>query len=247
MDILDKTSDPLQLLCLIGAFEYAVSTGKDTVDSFCSTYKLRPKALKEVRQLRIQLTEIVRKNFNMPDLAVNPSLPPPSREQRKVLRQIILTGYIDQVAMRKDFLDESVNFSKKRVSKVPYKCLYTDEDVFIHPSSVLYHNNSPPEVMTFIELIRNDTKTTLRRLLYLMRVKIVLEVTDVDRNWLSRIGVGMCSYGKPLDRPLPRYNNDRTEVEVWCPISFGSKSWPLPAVKIKQKRIGTRWVFERQL
>lgn len=86
--------------------------------------------MKEIQELRIQLTRIVTqsnsKDRNQPQLEndggevykrdANPDdpegikglnqLPPPSREQKVLLRQIISSGFIDQVARRVPEIDE---------------------------------------------------------------------------------------------------------------------------------------------
>lgn len=76
--------------------------------------------------------------------------------QLKVLRQLLTSAFIDQVAIRKDLVDKSSNISFSKVVStrgVPYRAFGIDEDLFIHPSSNLFHN-APPEFIVFNELHR---------------------------------------------------------------------------------------------
>ncbi|KAJ8869164.1 hypothetical protein PR048_030734 [Dryococelus australis] len=91
--------DVMVLMGAVGAAEYANSQGK--LAEFCSRHRLRPKAVTEVRKLRQQLsTEVSRSVPGGLDLVVDPAMPPPSDTQALLLRQIMLSGLVDQVARR---------------------------------------------------------------------------------------------------------------------------------------------------
>ena len=77
--------------------------------------------------------------------------------QLKVIRQLLTAGFIDQVAVRKDRITQtSTTGVQLATSKgVAYKALGIEEDVFIHPSSVLA-NGSPPEYVIFHEVVRTS-------------------------------------------------------------------------------------------
>lgn len=63
-------------------------------------------------------------------------------------------GFIDQVAVRKDRIAPSSSGEQYTTSKgIPYRALGIQEDVFIHPSSVLA-NSAPPEYIVFSEVVR---------------------------------------------------------------------------------------------
>lgn len=80
-----------RLLAAVGASEFSQQ-------SLC---ELRPAALREIRRMRLQLTEEL--NLLVPDwnLTVNPKMPPPSQVQMVALRQIILCAMADNVAKKK--------------------------------------------------------------------------------------------------------------------------------------------------
>lgn len=69
--------DVMVLLRALGAAEHA-STTKEGVEKFCGKCGLRYKAVVEARKLRVQLTNEL--NLNVPNLnlAVDPTMPPPT-------------------------------------------------------------------------------------------------------------------------------------------------------------------------
>lgn len=74
----------------------------------------------------------------------------------KVLRQLLTAGFIDQVAVRKDRIEQIAGGAQYSSSKgVAYRALGVPEDVFIHPSSVLA-NSPPPEYLVFNEVVRTS-------------------------------------------------------------------------------------------
>jgi ATP-dependent RNA helicase DHX37/DHR1 len=70
------------------------------------------------------------------------------------LRQLLAAGFIDRIAVRKDVTERSSSGTKFASSRgVEYRAIDIAEDVFIHPSSVLFHQR-PPEYIAFQEVIR---------------------------------------------------------------------------------------------
>ncbi|RKP09776.1 hypothetical protein THASP1DRAFT_28429 [Thamnocephalis sphaerospora] len=190
-------------------------------------------AMLEIRKLRRQLTNIVQVNCPGVDVCINPQMPPPSALQSKLLRQILMTGFIDQVAVRKDLVDSSVRVAK-RSRDVPYATMWSEEDAYLHPTSVLYGASPAPEMVIYGELLRTS--------------KVWLQgATAVERRWAPLVGKPLCIYGKPLASPAPQYNATKDIATVFVVPSFGPKSWTLPAVKAQQRRVGTRWQFDRVL
>lgn len=126
-----------------------------------------------------------------------------------MLRQLLTAGFIDQVAVRKDRVEQTpLTGVKYATSKgVPYRALGVSEDVFIHPSSVLA-NTVPPEYVVFNELIRT-TRVWIKG------------VTVVNPAWLSSLSNGsLCTFSKPVKNA----NGD-----MMVTPRFGM--WELPAVK----------------
>lgn len=68
--------DNMVLLRAVGAAEYANSEGK--LEKFCIDYGLRHKAVIEIRKLRLQLTNEIKKNLPEVEVFVDPKLKPPT-------------------------------------------------------------------------------------------------------------------------------------------------------------------------
>lgn len=102
----------------------------------------------EIHKLRGQLTHLLNQTFPNLNAYVDPKMSIPSQKQLKALRQIITAGFIDSVAVRKDILNpEGGKLRAKSSRGVPYQTLWSAEDAFIHPSSVLFHSEPPPWVV----------------------------------------------------------------------------------------------------
>lgn len=72
------------------------------------------------------------------------------------MRQLLTAGFIDHVAVRKDLLQKTPEGSKYSSSRgIPYCALDVEEDVFIHPSSVLFHS-PPPDYVVYQEIVRTS-------------------------------------------------------------------------------------------
>jgi ATP-dependent RNA helicase DHX37/DHR1 len=82
----------------ISGAEYVNSCNK--LQAFCEENGLRPKAMTEIRKLRIQLTNEMNLNMKNVDFSVDPQMPPPTNLEAKLLRQILLAGMGDQIARK---------------------------------------------------------------------------------------------------------------------------------------------------
>ncbi|KAJ2206562.1 putative ATP-dependent RNA helicase DHR1, partial [Coemansia sp. RSA 521] len=153
----DPTSDVLKWLTVVGAYEYAGAT-----DAACQEHFVRAKAMGDIRKLRRQLTNLVQMYCPGADAAMDPQMPPPSRLQQSVLRQIILAGFMDQVAVRGDIAgyhdpDEDTSTKRRGQQAVPYMTMWSSEPVFIHPESVVYigaRTTGMPQAIVYSELQR---------------------------------------------------------------------------------------------
>ncbi|BEJ13137.1 hypothetical protein CspHIS471_0303110 [Cutaneotrichosporon sp. HIS471] len=208
-------SDMFKLLSAIGAYEHTPTT------SFCAEYFLRPKAMQEIQQLRSQIARIA--GISLSRMA------PPSSKERKVLRQILCAGFIDQVAVLESIASKKGSSAHSSARGVPYRALGVPEPVYLHPSSVLFHH-TPPDFVVFSEVVRT--------------ARVCLKgVTKVQASWLAVLGKDMCSFSRPLETPGMRAKSlTATEREVVVVPHFGDLGVDLPPVKRKQRREGTRWV-----
>ncbi|KAJ1800725.1 putative ATP-dependent RNA helicase DHR1 [Coemansia sp. RSA 2399] len=232
----DPTSDILKCLTVIGAFEY--SGGTETV---CAEYYVRPKAMSEIRKLRGQLTNLVQMYCPDVDIAMDPHMPPPTKLQQSVIRQIVLAGFLDQVAIRGDIAgfhssDEESAVKKRGIHATPYVTMWSNEPVFVHPESVAYiaarKSGSMPQAIVYLEL-QHTTRLWAKM------------VTIVNTKWLATIGQPLCTFGNPLPYPLPKYNETHDQMTCYVEPRFGPKSWELAMVKVEERRAGTRWLITK--
>lgn len=208
-------SDMFKLLAAIGAYEH------NPTASFCNEYFLRHKAMQEIQQLRSQISRIA--NLPLERIA------PPSDKERKILRQILTAGFIDQVAVLESIVSKKGSSAHASARGVPYRALGVPEPVYLHPSSVLFHH-TPPDYLVFTEVVRT--------------ARVCLKgVTKVQGSWLAVLGKDMCTFSRPLETPGMRAKAvTANEREVIVVPHFGDLGVDLPPIKRRQRREGTRWV-----
>lgn len=212
--------DPMILLKAIGAAEYAHSQGK--LQEFCDENGLRMKGVLEIRKLRVQLTNEV--NLNVPNLslAVNPKMEPPTDQQAKLLRQILLSGLGDQVA-RKIPDDEIKLKEDKHKFKHAYQIPDVEEPVFMHSCSIL--KKKQPEWVIYQEIFetRNGDSTKM----------FIRGITAIEPEWLLKFAPALCNFTKTLEEPEPRYESDDDKIYCHVKASFGRSGWELPISEIE--------------
>jgi len=153
-------------------------------------------------------------NFPEDAREFSPKLRPPSDLQLRALRQIIVSGFIDQIAVRKDLVDASVSHGTQRSTcrNVAYQAMGVEEEVFIHPSSVIFET-SPPGYIAFQEIVQTSRP-------YLKFV------TVVNPSWLSTLGPALCTFSKKATSG----DLKRLATENLVTL-FGPGRWELPPVQ----------------
>ena len=99
------------------------------------------------------------------------------------------------------------------------------DDVYIHPSSVLF-NHSPPDYVVYLEVVRTN-RIWLKGLFPLSRprridLKNLIGLTVVNAAWLSNLGKSLCTFSKPIKTKDGRI--------VVIP-HFGPAGWELPPIE----------------
>lgn len=206
--------DPMILLRAVGAAEYAAVRGD--LLSFCNSNGLRHKAVVEIRKLRVQLTNEVNLNVSDLNLSVDPRMPPPTDIQAKLLRQVLLSGLVDQVAKRVD-PDELKEGEDKRKWKHAYQIPELESPVFLHSSSVL--RKELPEWVVYQEIYETN-KPYMRG------------VTAIEPEWLPIFAPALCNISEPLSEPPPRYDLESDRLLCHVSSTFGRSGWPLPIMEL---------------
>ncbi|WPH00941.1 Hypothetical protein R9X50_00377500 [Acrodontium crateriforme] len=273
----DDQSDAIKLLTAVAAHAEASSQTNSLVGAaakFCSDFFLREKGMLEVQQLRHQLHSIVvsrnQKSSNSRE-RFNPAIPLPTEKERKMLNQIVAAGFIDQIAIRADLLEDNTSaFGRKprRAGEVAYRTLIpssSDEpnattlsaqdlalhrSVFIHPSSLLARLSvkEMPSYIIYTHLSRappatiNSTKIPRTRM---------HPLTTVGPKQLAALAEGtpLLELGKPIGK-IEEVDGGKKRM-CWISVALrapgtGMASWPLGAWKVVQKKKGaSHWEVER--
>lgn len=255
---LDDKSDAIKLLQVVGEFAH------EPTETWCQSHYVRFKVLKEISQLRKQITELLRTNITaFAGLKYQEKLPPPMAKQVKALKQMVAAGFIDHVAIRADMSPNPPKVRRKptRAIDVPYLTLFPshvkkdDEEkaVYIHPSSPLSHISPQecPEYIVYSYLQRAAPSPATPEKIPKARMHALTDITGSQLAALAK-GTPLIHYGKPIKEVMPHIKNtgDANVRECWV-IPYlraegtGGVGWPLPARKVKQTKIpGKGWIVE---
>ncbi|KAH6715145.1 P-loop containing nucleoside triphosphate hydrolase protein [Leptodontidium sp. MPI-SDFR-AT-0119] len=257
---LDDKSDAIKLLQVVGEFAH------EPTETWCKEHFVRFKVLKEILQLRRQITDLLRTNITaFAGLKFQDKLDPPSAKQVKALKQMVAAGFIDHVAMRADLSPNHPDVRRKptRAIDVPYVTLFPshikrDDDekaVYIHPSSPLAHISPQecPEYIVYSYLQRAAPAAATPEKAPRTRMHALTDITGGQLAALAK-GTPLLHYGKPIKEVMPKMKGqgdaNASERECWV-IPYlraegtGGIGWPLPARKVTQKKIAGRgWVVE---
>ncbi|KAI0211448.1 putative ATP-dependent RNA helicase DHX37 [Lamellibrachia satsuma] len=201
--------DLMVLLKAVGACEYVGCT-----PAFCEKYNIRHKAVLEIRKLRTHLTNSVNTVISDVNLAVDPHMAPPSEQQAKCLRQIVLAGFGDHVARK---LDNPPSEGDPKMLKHAYQALTLEDPVYIHPGSVLYKQKPQYVVYQYIDETSH---------MYMKGVSVA------EPDWLPLFVPSFCSFSKPLDKPPPCYS-DKGHIICHMTSTFGPHFWDMPPVELE--------------
>lgn len=253
---LDKYSDVFRLLSAICAFDFIA---KDQRPRFLRDNFLRAKFMDEILKLRKQLMYIIKSSTRDENVAATVTdgdlkCDVPKDIQLRLLKQMICAGFVDQVAIRADFLypDEVPITNKTSIINIPYVPVLATKTpdisetfVYIHPSSILTNAGElPPKFLVYHSLhLGNNGKTRMNSL------------CDIKSTPLANIaGKGsMISYSKPLTGHGMK-SIDVSPSERYCYVipRFGATvdsdlkiGWDLNPVAVHQKRINGEWKVQK--
>ena len=164
------------------------------------------------------------------------SLSPPTSHQERLLRHLLLSGMIDQVARRmteqekqallaSNAIDRDINLSGA------YSILPSSQPAFIHPSSVLFPAAAQPVYLVYQSLVESDRggggdeeeegsgggKRYMR------------DCTVIEEDVMVSVGeaAGLVTWSAWLDDPAPLYNRQTECVEAFKRGTFGPHRWPI--------------------
>ncbi|KAK3878836.1 hypothetical protein Pcinc_016552 [Petrolisthes cinctipes] len=204
--------DVMVLVRAVGAAEYQAG-GRQ----WCDSNGLRHKAITEIRKLRRQLTNEINLIIPSCDLILDPKMPPPTSDQARLLRQIVLAGSIDHVARRVD--DSELKTPEDKAKwRHAYRTQDMEEPVFLSGSCVL-RNDMPPWVV--FQEVEETHKMMMRN------------VTAIEPEWLAVYASHLCTFSPPLESPEPHYDTHTDRILCHRKASFGASCWVLPVVEVE--------------
>lgn len=248
---LDDKSDAIKLLQVVGEFAH------EPTEEWCESHFVRFKVLKEIQQLRRQITELLRANvLAFANLKYQDKLDPPSPKQVAALKQMVASGFIDHVAIRADLapVPPEAHRKPKRPIDVPYIPLIplqgsdiASQCVYIHPSSPLAHLSIQecPEYIVYSYLQRSTPSGLDPEKKPKTRMSALTDITGGQLSGLAK-GTPLITYGKPIKEI--KVGTEEREVFVVPYLraeNSGGQGWSLPAKRVKQKKVaGKGWVVE---
>jgi ATP-dependent RNA helicase DHX37/DHR1 len=260
-------ADAMKLFAAV--LDYAAVDGEKEKERFCRDNFLREKGMREVSLLGEQLTSIVANvNPSVLSHATTMALKKPSDKTVAVLKQIVASGFVDQIAIRADLLPAPPVEERrpKRAADVRYRTLFSSIDstagrseeegeddgafVYIHPSSLLARlpPNSTPRYIIYARLQRSQPSKPGAR----SRVRMH-PLTPVSAEQIASLarGTGLLEIGKPMGKvdvlPVGEKGGERRECDVMLSLvgEGGSVGWPLCRKRVVQRRVpGEGWVVE---
>ena len=247
------TSDALKSLAALCSYAYASETSV-----FCAEMFLNPKSLEEASSLRQQISTIVHNNQHGLVPIHHSRLPSPSSLQITALQQIVAAAFIDQIAIRADLSPAPPDLPRKpsHATNVPYLPLFpshgpkshelVDIAVFIHPSSILARlaPKDLPQYVIYSHLQRASPKIIGDAKVPKTRMHALGTVSGKQIAALAK-GTPLLRYGKPIGK----ITEDGLRREYWSVPELvgeqGKLGWPLPAVKISEKKGAGGWIIEQ--
>ena len=265
----DPDSDPLSSLNAFGAYSYTAQKLAPTVtqnsnetpqalrrirrqlQEWNADHHLRALSLKEMGQLRHQLARIVAdqksgdivegdaKVVTIAQRLSSSLLKPPSAAERRTLRQLLCSCFIDQVARFEGQINGRPSYRSCNNAVSTVLCAHRGSTVTrVHSGS-----SSAPMYVCYQELTDGGSHTYMKG------------VTVVEEKWLYRLARGtvLCRENIRLNNPVPVYDPESDRVQCFCIPTFGDFSWALPMEKIdfpddtpRHRQYHVRW-FARLL
>lgn len=193
---------------------------------FCQKYHLNIKRVKEMLDLLEQITKIAKLTFKISNIDYK-ILTNPNTDEQNLLIQILLSGFIDNIARRKVIQDRvgndkdiASNLSAKRLI---YECNENNHECQIHPNSIIA--KSKPDFVIYKEIVK-ENKTFL------------ICNTIIKPEWVYNIGGELVSYSiaglSNINEPF--YNKKEDEITCFVNIKYGYKSWEIQNVRVSMKK-----------
>ncbi|CAB9496357.1 splicing factor ATP-dependent RNA helicase [Seminavis robusta] len=235
-----KSGDVYAVMLAIGAYTYAGKGAGGTSEKvackrFCQENRLNPVIMERIQKIRVHLSRLVKTRMAGADGVaaktgkIPHSMKPPNKLQERLLLQVIVSSFLDNVAMLAPIgtIPGSHPFSLRSAYLSCSSSL--KEPLFIDRNSVLYSRDSRrlPNWVCYDYLVRKNLKDGTP-------IASMKNVTPVDPSWLGSLAKGsnLLTTGGPLPSPRPTYDPDRDQVMCSVETRFGNQKWEITPMKL---------------
>lgn len=163
------------------------------------------------------------------------------------LHEILLSGYIDQLAMRSDdplppTNDSASTSLAKHAKKIYYlpltACTYREsilnQPIFIHQDSCLSRTAGRKDFPRFIIYGQLMQQQQQHQNLRISEPRIQMRnLTAINPAIIAKIGAHLCRWGRPLDHPEPYYCTTKHRIMCYSIPTFGDRQLDLQPVAIE--------------
>ena len=174
-------------------------------------------------------------NTSAVTLLLSSPLSPPTAHQERLLRHLLLSGMIDQVARRMTEQDKQALLASNAVEHDinltgSYSVLSSTQPAFIHPSSVLFPSAAQPVYLVYQSLVESDRGGSDETAEESGSGKRYMrDCTVMEEDVMVSVGeaAGLVTWSTWLDDPPPIYNKQTERVEAFKRGTFGQHRWPI--------------------
>ena len=162
--------------------------------------------MEEIQKLRKQVGNIVENMIMSADglqLEQKVKLPIPNKKQVSAMKQMIASGFIDQVAIRGDLISSEVKVANKTsIINIPYCPVMPIEDgpfVYLHPNSLIAESGQIPSsylVYQSLSTKGNISEDETKK----VRMNPLVDISGKQLANIAKNSV-LLTYSKPLGHP----------------------------------------------
>jgi len=206
------------LLWLMGGYSWAFADCEEAAEEFCQSNRVNARQISEAHSLMQQLATLLQRRLSLEAVGIELETPlrlrPPSPAQAMKLRECLVDGLVDRVAV-----------ANPDMGRGAYICpdVGRDAPVFVHNSSNVFRHRPRPSVLVFNEII-SSSRPFMR------------DCIGVDPMMLARrAATGECPLlrlGDFLAVPAPRYLKDQDKVLAFASPRYSALDYSLPTVEV---------------
>ena len=230
-----KGGDGLAMMLAEGAYAFAGREAGGISErvacrKFCVENGLSEVVMERIHKSRLYLANLVQRRF--PDATGSVTLSdmkPPNKLQENLLKQVICSGLLDNVAMLAPVGSISGQHPYSLRSAYMSCTLSSREPLFMDRNSVLFSRDSRrlPQWVCFESLQRKTLKDGTP-------ISVMKNLTPIDPVWLGPLAKGsnMLRIGEPVPTPQPVYDKHNDKIVCSALTKYGVHGWEIPPIRV---------------